>query len=79
MLNAFELMLKGNNSSVVYFSLMIGVMGEGKITKKRKKKPTIPPMTICEGFPSTVNIIADDVNEDISFTAFEVLKHSNVN
>lgn len=36
-------------------------------------------MTICEGFPSTVNIIADDVNEDISFTVFEVLKHSSVN
>lgn len=34
---------------------------------------------ICEGFPSTVNIITDDVNEDISFTAFEVLKHSTVN
>jgi len=36
-------------------------------------------MTVCEGFPSTVNIIADDVNEDISFTVFEVLKHSTVN
>lgn len=44
-----------------------------------KKTPTIPPLMICEGFPSTVNIITDDVNEDISFTAFEVLKHSTVN
>lgn len=44
-----------------------------------KKTPTIPPLMICEDFPSTVNIIADDVNEDISFTAFQVLKHSTVN
>ncbi|KAJ7414279.1 hypothetical protein WISP_85111 [Willisornis vidua] len=48
-------------------------------TRMIGKTPTIPPLVICEAFPSTVNIITDDANEDISFTAFEVLKHSTVN
>jgi len=35
-------MLKGNNSSVAYFSLMTSVMGEGKIKKKRKNQQSLP-------------------------------------